>query len=114
MPSRRPKRQPTIEALPLRSAPVDEAAGSGPGSPQVEAADRALAVPSLSASQRLDLLSQRIDALLALLRLNDAEADATAMQALAQRTRSVAQEAQALACLAARRRPETVRSLVAA
>jgi len=100
MPSRRPKRQPTIEALPLRSAPVDEAAGSGPGSPQVEAADRALAVPSLSASQRLDLLSQRIDALLALLRLNDAEADATAMQALAQRTRSVAQEAQALACLA--------------
>jgi GAF domain-containing protein/DNA-binding response OmpR family regulator len=100
MPSRRPKRPTTTDALPVRSAPVAEAAGSGPYSPLVEAADRALAASGLSASQRLDLLSQRIDALLALLRLNDAEANAIAMQALAQQTGSLAHQAQALACLA--------------
>ena len=66
----------------------------------VQAATTALAAADLSAKQRLDLLAQRIDSLLALLRLNDAEADAQAMQALAQATRSVAHQAQALACLA--------------
>ncbi len=51
-------------------------------------------------SQSIAELALRIDSLLALLKLNDAEAAANAMQAIAKATRSVAHEAHALACLA--------------
>jgi signal transduction histidine kinase/ActR/RegA family two-component response regulator len=59
-----------------------------------------LATRSAGAPQQLALLALRIDSLLALLKLDDAEADAQAMLALARRAKSVAHEAQALACLA--------------
>ena len=66
----------------------------------VAAATAALAAPGLSAAQRLDWLEHRLHSLLALLRLNDAEADAHAMQAIAEQTQQVAHQARAMACLA--------------
>jgi CheY-like chemotaxis protein/GAF domain-containing protein len=60
----------------------------------------ALAEPGLKPPQRLALLQQRMDSMLALLRLNDAEADALARQTLAGSTGRAADEALALACLA--------------
>src|SRR5512139_2561639 len=66
----------------------------------ITAATAALAAPHLAPAARLALLEARLTSLLALLRLNDAEADANAMLDLAKTTKSVAHEAQALACLA--------------
>jgi GAF domain-containing protein/CheY-like chemotaxis protein len=66
----------------------------------VDAATAALAGPAIAPAERLLLLEARLTSLLALLRLNDAEADADAMLAVAKTTKSVAHEAQALACLA--------------
>jgi signal transduction histidine kinase/CheY-like chemotaxis protein len=66
----------------------------------VQAATSALATPRLPATAQIALLALRTDSLLALLKLNDAESDAQAMQGVAQATRSLSHEAQALACLA--------------
>ena len=70
------------------------------------AAAAALAAPHLAPAARLGLLDARLTSLLALLRLDDAEADANAMLALARRTRSVAHEAQSLACLTHMQTPQ--------
>ena len=77
-----------------------ELAHSGRQAQAIAAATAALALAGLSPSQRLDWLALRIDSHLALLALNDAEADAQAMVALAGATKSAANEAHALACLA--------------
>ena len=66
----------------------------------VAAATAALADPRGAPAARLALLEARLDSLLALLRLDDAEADADEMLALARRTTSASDEALALACLA--------------
>ena len=79
---------------------LNDLARAGRHADAVQAATAALATPRLGADKQLSLLTLRIDSLLALLKLNDAEADANAMLALAKATRSAAHEAQALACLA--------------
>ncbi|MBI5722085.1 MAG: response regulator [Burkholderiales bacterium] len=88
---------------------IAELARAGRHGEAVQAATEALAAlaapaappaPASSAAELLALLALRIDSLLALLELDDAEADAQAMLALARRTKSTAHEAQALACLA--------------
>ncbi|MEY2897193.1 MAG: hypothetical protein RL669_1462, partial [Pseudomonadota bacterium] len=81
-------------------AAVAGLARTGQHEQAVQAATSALAANGLSPQQQLSLFAQRAESLLALLRLNDAEADANAMLALARRTKSVAHQAQALACLA--------------
>jgi len=82
------------------SSTVQDYAAAGRHEQAVAAATTALASPGLPPAARLALLDARVASLLALLRLNDAEADAQTMLALATRTKSVAHEAQALACLA--------------
>ena len=87
---------------PLQTAlhTVAALARAGTHEQAVKAATDALAAPRLSAAAQMPLLALRIDSLLALLKVNDAEADANAMQSIAKATESVAHEAQALACLA--------------
>ena len=87
-----------MTATPIQT--IADLARAGQHERAVQAATAALATPLLGAAQQLPLLALRIDSLLALLKLNDAEADVNAMQAVAKATRSVAHEAQALACLA--------------
>ena len=79
---------------------IADLARAGQHEQAVQAATAALATPRLGAAQQMPLLALRVDSLLALLKLNDAEADTSAMLALAKANRSVAHEAQALACLA--------------
>ena len=102
-----PHPAPATHPLPVPVRPQAEAmqnahelARSGRHALAIAAATAALAAPGLSPSQRLDWLALRVDSHLALLALNDAEADAQAMVALAGATKSVAHEAHALACLA--------------
>jgi GAF domain-containing protein/DNA-binding response OmpR family regulator len=83
-----------------RLTAVHDLALAGRHEQAVAAAATALAALPLASATRLALLEARLGSLLALLRLNDAEADAEAMRALAERSKSVAHEAQALACLA--------------
>src|SRR5512137_602380 len=83
---------------PPAATAVRDLAIAGRHEQAVAAATAALADPRLAPAARLALLEARLDSLLALLRLNDAEADAEAMLALARRTKSVAHKAQALAC----------------
>ncbi len=91
-----------VTPAPLQTAlqTVTDLARAGRHADAVLAATTALAAPGLPAAAQMRLLGQRIDSLLALLRLNDAEADAHAMQAVAQASRSLAHQAQALAYLA--------------
>ena len=79
---------------------IADLARAGRHEQAVQAATAALAAPRLGPARKLPLLASRIDSLLALLKLNDAQADASAMLALANATQSVADEAHALACLA--------------
>jgi GAF domain-containing protein/CheY-like chemotaxis protein len=82
------------------STAVQDFARAGLHEQAIAAASAALAAPRLTPAKRLALLDDRLTSLLALLRLNDAEADADAMLAIAKTTNSVAHEAHALACLA--------------
>ena len=82
------------------STAVQDFARAGLHEQAVAAATAALAAPRLAPDKRLALLDDRLTSLLALLRLNDAEADADAMLAIAKTTKSVAHEAHALTCLA--------------
>ncbi len=89
----------TPSALPLRT----DIAPTNPFLRRVLECGAALAAPGLKPLQRLNLLDQRIHALVALCELPLAEADARAMLALAQLlgpTRRPAHEAQALCALA--------------
>ena len=79
---------------------VADMARAGRHADAVQAATTALAAPRLPAAQQMALLALRIDSLLALLKLNDAEADANAMRAASEVTKSVAHVAHALACMA--------------
>ena len=85
---------------PLNAEMIAALAQAGRHQQAVEAATAALSAPRVAPALRLSLLEARLGSLLALLKLNDAEADAQAMQAVAQATRSLAHQARALACLA--------------
>jgi len=85
---------------PPASTAVQDFARAGLHEQAVAAGTAALAAPRLAPAARLALLDARLNSLLALLRLNDAEADADAMLAIAKSTKSVVHEAHALACLA--------------
>ncbi len=97
-----PHRESTAQTArpPSPASAVQDLAGAGRHEQAVATASAALAAAGADPAERLALLEARVGSLLALLRLKDAEADAQAMRALARRTKSVAHEAQALACLA--------------
>jgi len=73
---------------------------SAPPRELVELVTAALDDPGLRPAERLRLLEQRVNARLMRLELRDAEADAQAMLALAERTKVDAHRARALASLA--------------
>ncbi|MCU0919705.1 MAG: hypothetical protein MUF16_05130, partial [Burkholderiaceae bacterium] len=107
-----PKPQPTPHA-PRRRRSAAEGAGPGPTAviaelawsgqheQAVALATEGLAAPGLADAQRIALLDQRADSLLALRELDRAHADAQAMLDLARQAQRPALEAQALCRLAA-------------
>ena len=89
-----------VAAAPPTLQVATDLARAGQQEQVIAAATTALDAPGLAPAERLTLLELRAESRLALIDLAGAETDAQAMLALADRRRSAAERARALACLA--------------